>query len=154
MKNTKYPKIAVNKEVEVRLEDEISAEFGYLSNDFRIQLECISEYLSNIEWFKLYKFENGSRITTFHKEEVFKIVSDSQQIWMTYFHLFLMAYFIFEFEWAMKIFIIAALPLALFKPFICLNKKSIVYRASKVVDYSPKIVFEYLKSHYRQEVQF
>lgn len=44
--------------------------------------------------------------------------------------------------------------MAFFKPLLKINKNSVVYRSSNVVEYSPKNVFEYLKTHYRQEVKY
>mmetsp|Transcript_21187 Transcript_21187/g.18805 ORF Transcript_21187/g.18805 Transcript_21187/m.18805 type:complete len:322 (+) Transcript_21187:164-1129(+) len=145
---------SIPNEKEVRLNNKSAAKFGDITNPFRAQLESLEKYLMNDKWFKLFKFEKGSRITYYQKEMPFGFVSSNKKPWMILLFLYLIFYLFFGFGLMLKLLTFVVLPLFYFKPILKLNKQSVIYRSSRVVDYSPKIVFEYLKSHYRQEVKF
>ena len=148
------PRMTNPGEKEVRLNNHSSAEFGSISDSFRKQLESIEKYLINEQWFTLNNFEKGSRICYFQKEKPLYVVKKNRPIWTVLLCLYTILQFIFDYQIILALLLLISIPLWYKKPMLEINKKSTVYRATKVAEYSPKIVFEYLKLHYRQEVKF
>jgi hypothetical protein len=151
--NKKLPRMT-NVEKEVRLEKGSVAEFGEITNNFRVQLAVIEKYLMNDDWFKLYKFDKGSRITKHQTEKPFIINKPVKKFYIAAIVIYLLDWLIFDFGFGFISLLIILGILSYLKPIVKITKNNTVYRSSKVVDYSSKIIFEYLKSHYRQEVRF
>lgn len=59
-----------------------AANFGQIPDSFRRQLETIEKYLTNDDCFKLYKFDNCSRITQFQKEPAFIVNKKNKMAWI------------------------------------------------------------------------
>lgn len=152
-KNKKLPRMT-NVEKEVRLEKGSVAEFGEITNNFRAQLSVVEKYLMNDDWFKLYKFDKGSRITKHQTEKPFIVNKAVKKFYIAAVIIYLLDWIIFDFGFGFISLLIVLGILSYVKPIVKITKNNTVYRSSKVVDYSSKIIFEYLKSHYRQEVRF
>jgi hypothetical protein len=108
----------------------------------------------NDDWFKLYTFDRGSRITKYEKEKPIKYSKANQKFYIGVLVIYLLDWLYFDYGFSFITLLITFAMLSYFKPIVKIAKSNTVYRSSKVVDYSAKIIFDYLKSHYRQEVKF
>lgn len=65
------------------------AAFGSIPDNFRHQLESIEKYLTNDDLFKLYKFDNSSRITVYQKDPPLSFNKKAKLHWIMTTLLFL-----------------------------------------------------------------
>ena len=145
--------LSFNQKVISEPEITTKAVFGDIPLVFRKQLESLEHYLTNDDLFKLHKYDNMSRITTFQKGPAFTIEKKSRIPWIGAFVVFLITFWLFGLFYASALMTMLAIPLTYYKPLVHISQNSIVYRSSNVVEYSDKTVFDYLKKHYREEVK-
>ena len=142
-------KLSINKEKPIIH----LANFGDIPDKFKKQLESIEKYLSDDDLFKLHKFENSSRITVFRKERPYSINKKYKKIWMIALAVLFILYLLFSFKIFMILMITILALLSIKKPPLIVNKCHSIYRSSNVVEYSSKLVFDYLLDNYRKEVK-
>ena len=114
----------------------------------------MKKYLSDDDLFKLYKFENSSRITVYKKEKPYEVNKKYKKIWIIALVLLFILYLLFNLQTFLILLLVVWIPLNLKKPLLIFNKCHNVYRSSNVVEYSSKLVFDYLLDNYRNEVKY